>query len=451
VKKIIFVALAILISVTALAARDGAGNYTLPSSVNPVIPGQPIKASWANTTLSDLATEMTWSLDRRGYGGMTAPLACTAGSASAPSLTFNGALSSGLYLKSASPATVGLSTAASDRQIWTAAGSTLSVPLILPVGSAAAPSVTFLGNLTTGLYSPGASQVSVAVGGVPVTHFRDTDVTFTTSVINTVDVTFNTVTKHVSSSGKKITVSAPVVAADFPLVLPAALPSNPVAWAAGQPYTVGTFVTNGANIYVCDTAGTSAASGGPVGTGSDITDNTARWDYVQAAPVTDPVKLAATTGQLSTGKITNIDQNFGTPVQDRDVAIKSYVTSAISSAFSPTARTWTTLTVSGSNCAAAAGTDGTPKYAIVNGVVYLRGGITHTSPTASSACSLSALPVGARPATDRLFGLSYTGGLSSPAAYTGTVTAATGVLAISSTESNTVTWRLDNVIFPTEQ
>ena len=52
-----------------------------------------------------------------------------------------------------------------------------------------------------------------------------------------------------------------------------------VPWVASTAYAVGNKVQNGANIYVCDTAGTSAGSGGPTGTGANITDGSARWDY----------------------------------------------------------------------------------------------------------------------------------------------------------------------------
>lgn len=54
--------------------RDAGGTYSLPPS-NPVVTNTPILANgWANPTLSDLATEMTNSLDRSGRGGMTGPL-----------------------------------------------------------------------------------------------------------------------------------------------------------------------------------------------------------------------------------------------------------------------------------------------------------------------------------------------------------------------------------------
>jgi hypothetical protein len=52
------------------------------------------------------------------------------------------------------------------------------------------------------------------------------------------------------------------------------------AWAPSTAYTVGALRTNdGGKTYVCDTAGTSAGSGGPTGTGTDFVDGTARWDY----------------------------------------------------------------------------------------------------------------------------------------------------------------------------
>lgn len=54
-------------------------------------------------------------------------------------------------------------------------------------------------------------------------------------------------------------------------------------WAGSTAYSLGDFVTNGANQYKCTTAGTSAASGGPTGTGSGITDGTVVWEYCSVA------------------------------------------------------------------------------------------------------------------------------------------------------------------------
>lgn len=50
-------------------------------------------------------------------------------------------------------------------------------------------------------------------------------------------------------------------------------------WAASTAYALGARVNNGGNIYTATTAGTSAASGGPSGTGSAINDGTVVWSY----------------------------------------------------------------------------------------------------------------------------------------------------------------------------
>ncbi len=65
------------------------------------------------------------------------------------------------------------------------------------------------------------------------------------------------------------------------------------AWAGTTAYTVGALRSNGGNIYLCITAGTSAGSGGPTGTGTDITDNTAHWRYVAAGSAAVAVAVTA--------------------------------------------------------------------------------------------------------------------------------------------------------------
>jgi hypothetical protein len=56
------------------------------------------------------------------------------------------------------------------------------------------------------------------------------------------------------------------------------------AWASGHAYGLNDKVSNGNYVYICTTAGTSAGSGGPTGTGTGITDNTAVWDYLCPYP-----------------------------------------------------------------------------------------------------------------------------------------------------------------------
>lgn len=58
------------------------------------------------------------------------------------------------------------------------------------------------------------------------------------------------------------------------------------AWAANTAVTVGLRRQNGGNAYECTKAGTTAASGGPSGTGASITDNGAVWKYLAAVNYT---------------------------------------------------------------------------------------------------------------------------------------------------------------------
>ena len=53
-------------------------------------------------------------------------------------------------------------------------------------------------------------------------------------------------------------------------------------WAGSRAYVLGEMAHNGGNLYRVTTAGTSAASGGPSGTGASITDGGVTWTFVQA-------------------------------------------------------------------------------------------------------------------------------------------------------------------------
>jgi hypothetical protein len=67
-------------------------------------------------------------------------------------------------------------------------------------------------------------------------------------------------------------------------------------WTAATAYALGCTVKNGARLYVCTTAGTSAGAGGPTGTGTGIADNTCVWAYV--AEYSPPVGMALSDQQL---------------------------------------------------------------------------------------------------------------------------------------------------------
>jgi hypothetical protein len=81
-------------------ARNASGAYTLPTG-NPVVTDTTVTSTWGNTTMTDVATEMTASLSRTGKGGMLAPLKTINGTAGAPVYTFTNFPTSGWYIAGA--------------------------------------------------------------------------------------------------------------------------------------------------------------------------------------------------------------------------------------------------------------------------------------------------------------------------------------------------------------
>ncbi|MDA8049423.1 MAG: hypothetical protein M0002_05375 [Rhodospirillales bacterium] len=69
------------------------------------------------------------------------------------------------------------------------------------------------------------------------------------------------------------------------------------AWQPATAVMAGQFVINNGNAYYCQTAGTTAASGGPSGTGTNIVDGTAVWTFYNAGS-TD---IVISTTSLNTG------------------------------------------------------------------------------------------------------------------------------------------------------
>jgi hypothetical protein len=57
-------------------SRNGSGTYTLPAG-NPIVTGTTITSSWANTSLSDIASALTGSVAADGQTPMTGALNMT--------------------------------------------------------------------------------------------------------------------------------------------------------------------------------------------------------------------------------------------------------------------------------------------------------------------------------------------------------------------------------------
>ncbi len=93
----------------------------------------------------------------------TIPLVAAVGAVGAPSLTFAGDLNTGLYWVGADQ--LGVSTGGTLRLDVSTTAITATLPLVAAVGAVGAPSLTFAGDLNTGLYWIGADQIGVSTNG----------------------------------------------------------------------------------------------------------------------------------------------------------------------------------------------------------------------------------------------------------------------------------------------
>lgn len=128
--------------------------------------------------------------------------------------------------------------------------------------------------------------------------------------------------------------------------------STITAWLATTTYTALTsWVINSGNVYLCTTSGTSAGSGGPTTTSSNITDGTAHWTYIGRQGI----------GPAPTLNIYNgtIPANCGTALSGNTLLATGTLPAgwmaAASSGADALAGTWTLTGQSG----AGAGTNGT--------------------------------------------------------------------------------------------
>lgn len=143
-------------------SRNTAGTYALPTG-NPVVGGTTISTTWANSTLGDLASEMTDSLCRSGKGGMLAPLEVDEGTVAAPGVTWASDPDTGIYRVGAN--SVGMSAGSTQVQRWATTGTTITGTL------AVSGATTLSGALsgTSGTFTSGATVTTGVTNGAGVT------------------------------------------------------------------------------------------------------------------------------------------------------------------------------------------------------------------------------------------------------------------------------------------
>lgn len=163
--------------------RAGDGTYTLPSNtVAPAVAGTIIDASDFNDVLNDLAAEMTDSLSRNGDGGMNVALPFAGGDAAAPGITFVGDLDTGIFSDVANE--VGVTAGATEVTRFSATGVAITGDL----------AVSGSYGLTAADLPAVGQQVSAEMG------------VFTTSSVTYVDATdgANALTVTITTAGRPV-------------------------------------------------------------------------------------------------------------------------------------------------------------------------------------------------------------------------------------------------------
>lgn len=136
-------------------SRNSSGTMTLPSG-NPVISGTDIESVWANTTLSDIAQEITNSLDRSGRGGMLAALKAFAGTQTAPGISWTLEPRSGI--RRASDGDFRFVIDGVDVALWSDQGIASGIPMSIPP---AGPYVLTITDRGKGIYKNDAANITI--------------------------------------------------------------------------------------------------------------------------------------------------------------------------------------------------------------------------------------------------------------------------------------------------
>lgn len=150
-------------------SRNSSGVYTLPNA--PVVTNTTITSTDENTTRSDIASEITNSLDRNGRGAMLAPLQLADGTPSLPGLTFGTDTDTGMYRIAAN--IIGFAVAGALALTIAATGITFAVAAFTPIVDSGSGTLALKGAGTTAVTITGADVLlagklsfSTAVGKI---------------------------------------------------------------------------------------------------------------------------------------------------------------------------------------------------------------------------------------------------------------------------------------------
>lgn len=163
----------------------------------------------------------------------TLPIVHPAGTESAPSITFAGDLNTGIYSLSAD--NMSLTTGGVTRVSVGSVSISVALPVILQAGSQSVPSLIFTGDTNTGIYNPGADKIGIATGGVLRAQVSNTGVKINGALNYRYEIgtcfTYNPVSLASQTMLKAAVIAASTVQAGL-MVPPSALSSDLIAFGA---------------------------------------------------------------------------------------------------------------------------------------------------------------------------------------------------------------------------
>lgn len=146
--------------------RDSNGTYSLPAG-NPVVTETVIESAWANTTMTDIGTALTDSLDRAGSGPMTGQLKLANGTIGAPGLSWGTEPTSGLYRNAAGDHRYSISS--NDvLQLSAAVVRSFATQFQVANGAVATPAYSYGAETNAGWYRSGAGDHRYSIGAADV-------------------------------------------------------------------------------------------------------------------------------------------------------------------------------------------------------------------------------------------------------------------------------------------